>query len=435
MPKSAFIEYMRCRVESAFEDNQTTPATSVKDWNLGGGAGGWIDLPVIQDNPGLQPKSTQIYPALKAGVRAMNTSLPVAGAYGTELGSLDMPVFPELIDRPLYAIFGAVNRTLSAGTAALASTAFGSLAALDTQPTGAEQLRFTISGSTAATGAAINILVDGEVVETITIGTSGSNVNGVYWSKGGYAATVTLTIAGTVTSGMVVVAGFQYSTNVFTQGAISPTLQMEQAGRPEAGTGNSEYFSGIVIPTLGLSYDRAALDSLLMANLTIQGLPPLKAAAGSYKNDASAYYRPLASWTGAVEIDGVSYAEVVSANFTLQSNDAMTATSSGHQKPTGHVAGQWEMFGTMTILPDSDARWNDYLGATARNVVFNFVSPYMVNATTPYSFKIQMSQLTFGDYGRNRNGAALGAELSFRGIFNEADAGSVKVTTVGRMPT
>ncbi|GIK36568.1 MAG: hypothetical protein BroJett011_04010 [Chloroflexota bacterium] len=435
MPKSTFLEFMRVRTEASFEDNQTTPATSKKEWNvLGGGATGWMDLPVVKDNPGLQPKSTMIYPMIKSGVRAMNTAMPVAGAFTSELGALDLYMYLELMDRIFYSVFGAVARTPTAGTAAQTATAFASLATLSAQPTGTEQLRFTVASSTAATSAIINILVGGVVQESINIGTSGASVDGVYWSKGGYGPTVTFTVSGSVTDGTVAVDGFKYSTNVFTQGATNPTLQFEQAGRPEAGSGNSEFFSGITIPTLTLSYDRPAQDSLFMANATIHGLPPITATAGAFANDFAAYYQPLAGWTAAVTLDGVAYAEVASASITIQPNNALTSTSSGHQKPNGQVTGEFEVFGNLSILPDSDARWLKYKNATAEALVLDFLSPYMVNGSDAFRFKLDLSRNTYADYGRTRNGQALGADLQFRGIYNTTDSGSVKATTRCRMP-
>ena len=52
MPKAAWQEFFRVRTEASFKDNQSTPATTVTEWNLGGiggGANGWMDLP---DKPG-----------------------------------------------------------------------------------------------------------------------------------------------------------------------------------------------------------------------------------------------------------------------------------------------------------------------------------------------------------------------------------------------
>lgn len=426
--------FFRYRSEASW--NAATPGGGV-DWALGaGGANGWFELPVIKDSDGLQPKSTIIYPTTQSGQRAMNAALPIAGAYPTELGNLEFGFYPELCDRILRAVFGTVNRTNSNGTAALASTAFAGLATLDAQPTGNEQLKFVIASSSASSSAAINIIENGVTVETITIGTSASAVDGAYYSKGGYGAggTVTLSIAGTVTDGLVVVSGIKYVTNVFTVGNSTPSLVFEQGGRNEAGSGNSEYFPGCVIPTLVVSYDRSAPDNMVMLNATIQGLNPTAATAGSFANHAAKFYRPFAGWTAAATIGGSAWGEIAAMQMTIQPNTSLYATSSGTQQPTGKLEGEVEVFGTFTLIPDADTRWTDYRNSTVRNVEITFQTPFFVNGSTPYKLLLELTQTTFSDYTRNRQQTnAQGAEVGFRTIYDSSD-GPIKATTVCRLP-
>lgn len=438
MAKPTFARYWRIRTESSW--NAGSPDSGA-DWNIGGnggGANGWLDLPANKDQDGLQPKSTIIFPTPAAGVRAMNTADPVAGAYPTELGALDVVVYPELIDRVFYAVMGGVNRVQTAGSAAKSSVAFASLATLDTQPNGTEQLKFVISASTAASSAAINIIQNAVTVETITIGSNAGTVNGTYYSKGAYNGSVnaiTFSIAGTVTDGTVVVSGVDYTTNTFTQANTNPSLVIEQGGFPESGsTADSEFFPGVVIPGMTLSYDRAAPDNLLMANLTIQGLNPTNTTKTAYDNDTALYTRPIAGWHGAATVDGVSYAEIVSGSFTFTPNTALFATSSGTQQPTGKIEGEFEITGEITILPDSDARWEDYRNSTNRALVLDFLTPYYVVDSTPYRIQLTMSRVFFGDYTRNRQNMALGATIPFRAIYNSTDSGAGKIVTRCRMP-
>lgn len=428
--------YFRIRKEASF--NAATPGGG-SDWNIGGnggGSNGWFDLPVIKDSDGLQPKSTIIYPGTMAGTRAMNPALPVAGAYPTELGNLEFPYYPELCDRIWQAVFGGVARTETAGTAAQASTAFASLATLSSQPTGDEQLKFVIASSTAASNAAINILEDGTIVETITIGTNAGTVNGSYYSKGGWGAggTITFTVAGTVTGGMVTVSGIASVSTVHSIASTTPTFVIEQGGRIEAGSGNSEFLSGCVIPTIVLSYDRSAPDSMLMMNATIQGLFGAAATKTTFGNEAAQFYLPFAAWTGAVTIDGGAWSEISSAQITIQPNTEVYAVSSGSQNPSGKVEGEVEVFGTFTLIPGADSRWTDYRASTVRNVEFEFLTPFYVNATTPYRLLLEMTQCTFSDYTRNRQSQAQGAELGFRAIYNTTDGGPAKVTSRCRLP-
>jgi hypothetical protein len=397
---------------------------------------GWFDLPVIKDNDGLQPKSTIIYPMTQAGSRAMNPALPVAGAYPTELGNLEMPFYPEMCDRLLQSIFGGVARVETAGTAAQASTAYASLATLSAQPTGDEQFKFVIASSTASSSAVITILEGGVAVETINIGTSVASVNGSYYSKGGWGAggTITFSVAGTVTGGMVTVSGITYVTVTHSVATTTPSLVVEQGGRIEAGSGNSEFLSGVVTPTIVLSYDRSAPDSMLMLNATVQGLYGAATTKTTFGNEAATFYQPFAAWTGNVTADGSAWAEVVSAQITIAPNTEVYAVSSGSQNPTGKVEGEIEVFGTMTIIPSASTRWADYRASTVRNVELEFLTPFFVNGSTPYRLLLEMTQCTFSDYTRNRQNQAQGAELGFRAIYNSTDGGPAKVTTRCRLP-
>jgi len=316
-----WLNYWRVRRESAFNSS----IVNSPDWNVSTDSLGWHNLPPM-DSDGLNAEQAVIFPSGQSGQRSLYNAIPVAGAYESALGTLEMPVYPELIDPFLYNIFGQVTRTPTAGAAALSSTAFASVATLDTQPDGTEMLKFTISSSTAASSAVINIIQDSATVESISIPDSASSVDGDYYSKGGYDGStnaITFTVSGTVTGGNVVIAGVDYVTNVFTPVTtnVIPTLQIEQGGRPEAGSGNSEFFNGVVVSTSTLSYDRLVTDGLLAWSGNLMGrFPGSGATAGTYNDDAADYYRPIAGWTGTVSIGGDSGEcdRVVSATINIE---------------------------------------------------------------------------------------------------------------------
>lgn len=438
--KATWARFYRIRTEASF--NAASPEAG-EEWNIGGnggGANGWMDLPVSKDTDGLQPKSTIIFPTTQAGVRSMNTADPVAGAYPVELGTLPIYFYPELVDRILYATFGSVQRVAEAGTAAQASTSFASLATLTTQSDGTEVLKFTIADSDDADTAVISIIQGAVVQESITIGTSATTVDGVYYSKGAYkgtgtgGATISFTTSGTVTNGNVVVAGVDYITNTFTQGTTNPSLVIEQGGRQEAGSGNSEYLTGVIIPTLQITFDRSATDNLLMLEPTFQGLFGSSATAGAYANDATEYYRPLAGWTGAATIDAVANYEIVSANITIAPNTEVYQVASGSQNPYGKIEGEFEVFGTMTLIPAGETRWDDYRDSTPRTLVLTFTTPFYLVDTDAWTVTLTMTRVFLEDYTRNRQSMVQGAEIAFRGVYNSTDSGSAKLVTRCRMP-
>ncbi len=432
-----WLNYWRVRRESAFNSS----IVNSPDWNVSTDSLGWHNLPPM-DSDGLNAEQAVIFPSGQSGQRSLYNAIPVAGAYESALGTLEMPVYPELIDPFLYNIFGQVTRTPTAGAAALSSTAFASVATLDTQPDGTEMLKFTISSSTAASSAVINIIQDSATVESISIPDSASSVDGDYYSKGGYDGStnaITFTVSGTVTGGNVVIAGVDYVTNVFTPVTtnVIPTLQIEQGGRPEAGSGNSEFFNGVVVSTSTLSYDRLVTDGLLAWSGNLMGrFPGSGATAGTYNDDAADYYRPIAGWTGTVSIGGDSGEcdRVVSATININPNNDLLAASCGTRQPSEAISGQMEVTGSLVIRPEDETYWNAFVNNTVQDLELDFVTPFYVVDTTGYQFKIDISSAYIESYTRGRQGQAQTATLNFRAIYNDGDSGAVRITTRCRMP-
>lgn len=432
-----WLNYWRVRREAAFN----SAIVNSPDWNVSTDSLGWHNLPPM-DSDGLNAEQAVIFPSGQSGQRSLYNAIPVAGAYETALGTLEMPVYPELIDPFLYNIFGQVTRTETAGTAALASTAFASVATLDTQPNGTEMLKFTISSSAAASSAVINVIQDSATVESITIPDSGSSVDGDYYTKGGYDGStnaITFTVSGSVTGGNVVIAGVDYVTNVFTPVTTNtvPTLQIEQGGRPEAGSGNSEFFNGVVVSTSTLSYDRLVTDGLLAWSGNLMGrFPGSGATAGTYNDDASDYYRPIAGWTGTVSIGGDSGEcdRIVSATININPNNDLLPASCGTRQPSEAISGQMEVTGSLVIRPEDETYWNAFVNNTVQDLELDFVTPFYVVDTTGYQFKIDISSAYIDQYTRSRQGQAQTATLNFRAIYNDGDSGAVRITTRCRMP-
>ncbi len=432
-------QYIRVREEASF--NASNPQTA-NEWYQAAGAQGWLDALDDLNGAGLQSSTPLIFPSAKAGRRFMNNAAPVAGAQEVSLGSIVMPVYPELMIPWLRAILGTKTVTPTAGVAALSSTAFASVATLDTQPSTKEQLKFVIASSTAASGASIEIIQNSVTVETVEIPDSASSVDGSYYSKGAYDGSVnaiTFSVNGTVTSGTVVVSGIKSNaTNLKFSSNPAASLVIEQAARVEEGSANSEFFPGCKIPTAAFAYDRRAADNLLLATLNINGLKPTVATSTTFAHDAAAGsvagYLPFAGWNGSLQIDDVADAEIVAANFNINSNDEHYAVSSGGQSPSGAIEGMAEFFGTFTVIPSSTTRWDDYQGAISRKLELEFLTPHYINATTPYQFKITCNNAYVQTYTRGNEGAAQSAEIAVRGVYNATDVGPCQVDIRSRMP-
>lgn len=432
VPKEFWKQFFRVQVESAFGSGGGSA-----DWNIGGnggGATGWRDAAVVPGSVRINPKETQIFSQYAAGHRPMNQQAPVPGGYAVT-GSFEMPLFMELIDPFLRACLGSVARTPTAGSAAKASTAFASLADLDTQSNGSEVLKFVISSSSAASSAAINIIQSATTQETITIGTSGSAVDGDYYSKGAYdgsSAAITFSVDGTVTSGTVVVSGIDSNSNVFTLGTSNPTLKIEEAGQPRSAS-NSGYYTGVAVPSLNFAFDRTALDGLVMCTAELESQFVADASAGTYGDDPKNYYHPLGGWTASMTLGGASYQKLVSADFTIAGNTHLFAIASGAQNPSGATFGAAEMTGTFNIIPEDATEWGYYVGQTVSDVHLTFTSPNNIVDSTPWTLLFEFTELYIEDYQENVDNDMFGAALQFRTLENASD-GMVKVTAVTRMP-
>lgn len=431
VPKAMWEQFYRIQVESAFGAGGGTA-----DWNIGGnggGATGWRDAPVIPGSVNINPKEVPIFAQYAAGKRAINQQAPVPGAYSVE-GSFEMPVYIELIDPFLEAVLGADSRTPTAGTAALASTLYASVATLDTQPDGTEVLKFVVASSTAASAAVIDIIQNAVTVEQINIGTSGTSVDGDYYSKGAYDGSVnaiTFSVAGTVTAGTVVISGVDSNSVVHSATTTSPSLTIEEAGQPRSAT-SSGFYNGVVIPTLSFTFDRTALDGLLMATATMEAQFVADATAGTYANDPKQFYHPLGGWTASITIDGVAYERLSGADFEIDGGNHLFAIASGAQNPSGANYGGQQVTGTLNIIPEDATDWNKYVGQTVNDVHLTFTSPNNIVDSTPWTMLFEFSELYFEDYQENVTNDMFGAAIAFR-TTDDASDGIVKVTSVSRM--
>lgn len=431
-PKQLWEQFFRAQFEASFGAGGGTV-----DWNIGGNGGGvtgWRDLPVIPGSVNINPVETQVFMENAAGKRAMNQQPPVPGAYDTT-GSFEMPVIPELIDPILKAVMGGVARVETAGSAALASEAFATVATLDTQPDGTEVLKFVIASSTAASGAAINIIQSAATIETITIGDNAGTVNGDYYSKGAYdgsAAAITFTVEGTVTGGMVTISGVDFVTSIFTMANTNPPMKLEEAGQPKSAA-NSGFYAGGLFKDVTLSFDRTALDGLWMATTNFASKFFAADTAGTYANDAAQFYHPLGAWTASLTKGGSAFDKAVNVSLLIDGGTVPFAVASGDQDIAGASYAGQQVTPAFTILPEDATEWDDFVGQTEADYHLIATSPQNIVDSTKWSITIEMTRLYLETYVENPQNAQFGAELGTRTIEDSSD-GIIKITIVSRMP-
>ncbi len=423
--------YLRYRLESSY--NAANPQTA-NDWHRAGGANGWFDLYDDLGNAGLVPQTSLIFPQGKSGNRSLNAAKPVQGAFDPAIGQLQMPLIVEQMYPLLTAAFSAPTASTTAGVAALASTAFGSLATLDTDPGDEEILKFTIASSTAASGATIVISDDGTEVETITIPDSASSVDGDYYGTKPVSGTVSLAVTGTVTSGMVTVSGIEYTEHTYKVGD-SGSMVVEQANRVESGAeGNSEFYPGVKPTTIGIAADRNAVDNLVQVTAAMMGLQPTTATASTYAFHAASSFQPVPAWDMCVEIDDAANYEVVSVQINIATGVEAVPTASCSQSPRFIVDGPFAISGSFTFVPETNSRYTSYKNATPEKMSLVFQSNKAISGADAYRFEVLMNEVYYSTYQNAVQGPAQAATCDFVAVYNAIDGGPGQIVTRSRLP-
>ncbi len=431
VPKNLWQQFFRAQFETAWGAGGGTV-----DWNIGGnggGATGWRDFAVVPGSVNINPVETQIFLENAAGKRAMNQQSPVPGAYETT-GSFEMPMIPELIYPVFRSVMGGVANVETAGAAALASTAFASVATLDTQPDGTELLKFVIASSTAASAAVINIIQNLVTVEIVTIGSNAGSVDGTFYSKGAYDGTVnaiTFSIEGTVTSGMVVISGVDFTTNTFTMANTNPSMKLEEAGQPKSAA-SSGFYTGASFKGFELTFDRTALDGLIMVTTNFASKFYAAATVGTYANDVATFYHPFGAWTASLTKDGAAFDKIRSLTLTVDGGTELFPIASGNQDPDGPSYGPQVVTGAFTILHENSTEWDDIISQTEADYTLVLTSPNNIVDSTKWTITIELTNLYIETFAENAQETMFGAELGIRTI--DGSDGVAKITTVTRMP-
>ena len=432
VPKVEYNSCYRIQVESSYGAGGGSA-----DWPIGGnggGATGWRDWAVSQGQAPINAVENVIFPTYKGCERAINYQPPVPGRYEVS-GSLESAVFLEQTHPILYGILGGQSLVETAGSAALASTLFASVSSLDTQPDGTEVLKFVVSSSTAASSAQINIVQNSATQETIEIGTSGSSVDGTYYSRGAYDGStnaITFTVSGSVTGGSVVISGVNYVTGTFTLADTIPSFQIQEDGLARSAT--SMHFPGVIFQSVDFAFDATAADGLVTMTPSFQSQFPSAQTAVSFANEARDYQHPLGGWTASFLKDGVAYERVQSATLTINGGNSLFNVASGSQQPSGKLAGGAEATLAMRVIVEDTTEWNAYVGQTVQDYHFVLTSPNNVVDSTKFSMLFEMTKAYTESYvpAVGDNGMLV-ADITYRTILDATD-GIIKATLVDRMP-
>lgn len=431
-PKALWNQFFKAQFESTFGG-----AVGTADWNIGGNGGGAIgfrDLAVVPNSVRINPVETQIFLENAAGLRELNQQAPVPGQRETT-GSFEMPFVPELIYPILRAVMGGVSNVETAGAAALASTAFASVATLDTQPDGTELLKFVIASSTAASAAVINIIQSAVTVEIITIGSNGSTVDGDYYSKGAYDGSsnaITFTIEGTVTSGTVVISGVDLVTSTLTMANTVSSMKLEEAGQPKSAA-NSGFYAGTAFKDFEITFDKTALDGLIMLSTNFSSKFYASATANTYANDVATFYHPFAGWNVTLTKAGAAFDKLQQMTLATDGGTELFRVASGDQDPAGMSFGPQQVTATFAVLNQDATEWDEFVGQTVANYHIIFTSPNSIVDATKWTTTFELTKTYIETFAEGTSDTNFSAEMGLRTI-NDSSDGILKITHVSRMP-
>ena len=451
MSFATFQMYLRYMVETGFAAQTPLALATVEDWNKGSGGGpnGWRDVDTsVADFAWLKGVSPPQFPEAANGQRGLNVYAPEPGRNNVD-GAWNSNFAPEMVSNYFYGTRGGKAITPTAGTAVQATPATFPSAAntLTAQPTGDEQIVFTIASSTDATGASIIINVAGTAVETIPITDSVASVDGVYYSKGGYGSggTVTFDLVGTVTTGGVTVTGISFNTTVITEADTVPTFAFEQHGGSDGGAeANSWFYTGGVFASVVTTFDVVGGGLVVVAPTVLTRFNTDDTVAADYGRqiktvsgfaDEGKFYRRFAGWQATLSIDSVDLGcPLQTATLTENSGNILTAGGSGDQEPCAVEVGPLEVLLEIGLKPEDATEFDAWLNQSGANVVLTLTSPHFVNGSTPYSVSHRLPTAWRETFDEGTADESALSTFGWRGVYDDVAGNTLISTFVDRMP-
>jgi hypothetical protein len=436
-------------VETSFNGQTPLALTTVEDWNKGSGGGvnGWRDVDAaVADFAWMKGVSAIMFPEAANGQRGLNVYGPEPGRNNVD-GAWNSNFAPEMVSNYFFGAQGGKAITPTAGTAVQATPASFPSAAntLTAQPTGDEQIVFTIASSTDASGASIVINVAGSPVETIPITDSVSSVDGVYYSKGGYGTggTVTFDLVGTSTGAGVTVTGISFNTTVITSADTVPTFAFEQHGGSDgAAEANSWFYTGAAFASVVTTFDIVGGGLVQVSPTVLSRFNTDDTVAADHGrqvkttfSDEGKLYHRFAGWQATLSIDSVDLdCPLQSATLTVNSGNILTAGGSGDQEPCAVEVGPLEVLLEVALKPDDATEFDAWLDQTDANLVLTLTSPHFVNGATPYSASFRLPTAWRETFDETTADESALSTFGWRGVYDPVVDDILITTIVDRMP-
>lgn len=354
-------------------------------------AGPWTELGAYFAAPTTSPIGSLRHVAQRIrtigthGRRTSDQMAPIPASRRAE-GSLDFPFAGDFGGALLLAAFGATAggvETADPGDFLAAPKAFevdGSTSfSLAVQPDGGAVLVFTVVNvNIAGTITVVGTSMDGEdISEIINIAITIAAKN--YFTQKSFATVGVLgvTVAGPTNAlaGTIDVSGIQKVVHTFSLADTQPSLRVEEYGDPGAGSGQSWLFGGLLVNSMGLTFDASVDDGLLVVSPSFVGQYPESAAQSTYQIP---FRRAYPAWTATAQRDGAPYARLLQATINMNLGAILRRTAQGSESPQQPVFGARQIQGSMRILTEDAVEYDQFDGTTVVPFDLTFTTPYKI---------------------------------------------------------
>ena len=375
------------------------------------------------------------------GRRTTDQMAPIPAARRSE-GSMDFPFAGDFGGALLYAAFGSITSTETPdpGDPLLPSAPFDlsgtTTLSLGTQPDGGCFFEFIvenvdIAGTITITGTSM----EGEdLVEVINIAITVAAVS--YYSRNSFA---TVDANGIVVDGptnasvgTIIGNGIQGVSHDIQLADSAPSLRIEEFGDPGAGSGNSWFYPGVLINSLGLAFDASVDDGLLVVSPTFAGQYPTGATKSTYQLPVR---RAYPAWTASAQRDAAPYVRLLNMNMNINLGAILRRTAQGSESPQQPVFGGRQIQGQFRILTEDDVEYTQFDTAAVVDMVFTFTTPYKLGDTPALveSLILTLEQVYLETYEITEGEEAIEATLGF---YSKEDPtnNAIRATLVNNVP-
>jgi hypothetical protein len=194
--------------------------------------------------------------------------------------------------------------------------------------------------------------------------------------------------------------------------AQSPSLTISDMN----GISERQYL-GSVMSELGFKFDTQDVFSYAAKLLSYPASAPIAETIPAY-----AATTPFMGFQLTAKLGGAANLNLTGGEINIKRNTELIFTANNTVLPTKFNAGQIEVTGKMTFVPESDTEFGFYLNGTQQSLNLNLA--INVNRSIDFTF----NQVDFSNAQVDRSGEYAKISVDWRAVYNTTDAGNCTIT-------